>query len=122
MKKLITKTIFTAAALFALTGAAQANIIWDAPLAGAAASSAYHTQREPSYSQRGFDGGYALGRSDVRKLQKSLAEDGFYKGSIDGLWGGQTTQAILDYQGVNNKPLTGKLSANELREFGVRVR
>lgn len=122
MKTFTVKTFLVATALFALTGVAQANIIWDAPLAGAGASSAYHTQRESAYSQRGFDGGHVLGRSDVRKLQKSLAEDGFYKGSIDGLWGGQTTQAILDYQGVNNKPLTGKLSANELREFGVHVR
>lgn len=122
MKQLIAAAIFTTTALFALSTTAQASIIWDAPLAGAGVSSAYHTQTGPSYSQRGFDGGYVLGREDVRKLQKSLAQDGFYKGSIDGLWGGQTTQAILDYQSVNRKPLTGKLSVNELREFEVFVR
>lgn len=68
-----------------------------------------------------FDGGKALTKTDVKKLQRALSSRGFYKGSIDGLWGGQTTQAILDWQGATQQPLTGTVTLGTMRDLGVEV-
>ncbi len=62
-----------------------------------------------------------LSGSDVRKVQRSLASEGYYKGRIDGIWGKQTSQAILDYQRANLQPQTGVATVETLQEFGVRM-
>jgi peptidoglycan hydrolase-like protein with peptidoglycan-binding domain len=68
-----------------------------------------------------FEGNSILHRRDVMKLQRALASRGFYRGNIDGLWGGQTTQAILDYQGVHQQALTGTVTPDTLRDLGVQI-
>lgn len=68
-----------------------------------------------------FDGNATMGHNDVMKLQKALRARGYYHGKIDGLWGGQTTQAILDYQGANEQALTGTMTPATLTDLGVRV-
>ncbi|MDP2205972.1 MAG: peptidoglycan-binding domain-containing protein [Alphaproteobacteria bacterium] len=72
--------------------------------------------RHESYVIRGED----LSREDVRKVQTSLAREGFYRGKIDGIWGRSTSQAILDYQTVRYPGRTG-MTIHTLQEFGVRV-
>ena len=64
--------------------------------------------------------GKELGRSDVRKVQKSLAAEGFYHGKIDGIWGTETSQAILDYQTARH-PGETDMTVDTLQEFGVRM-
>lgn len=118
MKPVISKTCgLLALSLFCFTTPAPAEIIWDQPGAS--------TVKKPNSnfyrSTNNFEGGLTLGAADVRTLQKELSRQGFYKGSIDGKWGGQTSQAILDYQSVHEMPLTGKLSAVELQQFGIVV-
>lgn len=105
------KTI-SVAAFLSLTSAyaAAEEIVWDQP----SATPAYHQNFN-------FEGNSALYKSDVRKLQKALAEKGFYKGRIDGIWGGQTSQAVLDYQAVNQQALTGTVTVGTLRDLGVYV-
>lgn len=61
-----------------------------------------------------------LGRADVRKVQRSLTREGFYHGKIDGVWGRDTSQAILDYQ-VARHPGQTDVTADTLQEFGVRM-
>ena len=81
------------------------------------------------YSQSGTDhkqtvyglGGKDLERSDVRKVQRSLAAQGFYKGRIDGFWGEQTSEAILNYQTAHQQERTGTATVETLQEFGVRM-
>jgi hypothetical protein len=72
--------------------------------------------RNETYVIRGED----LSREDVRKVQTSLAREGFYRGKIDGIWGRSTSQAILDYQTVRYPGRTG-MTIHTLQEFGVRV-
>jgi peptidoglycan hydrolase-like protein with peptidoglycan-binding domain len=92
------------------------EIIWSQPAQTPAYSQA------PAYHENlNFEGNAALRKSDARKLQKALAAKGFYKGKIDGIWGAQTTQAILDYQAVNEQALTGTVTVGTLRDLGVYV-
>jgi peptidoglycan hydrolase-like protein with peptidoglycan-binding domain len=68
-----------------------------------------------------FTGNARLNKTDTRKLQQALKDRGFYKSTVDGIWGGQTTQAILDYQAVNMQPLTGTVNAGTLTDLGVYI-
>lgn len=72
--------------------------------------------RNESYVFRGED----LSRDDVRKVQTSLAREGFYRGRIDGVWGRSTSQAILNYQTARYPGRTG-MRVDTLQEFGVRM-
>jgi peptidoglycan hydrolase-like protein with peptidoglycan-binding domain len=45
----------------------------------------------------------------IREAQQELKDAGFYKGSIDGVLGQQTTEAIRDYQKSRGLPETGRL-------------
>lgn len=111
--------IIFAAALLCLTAtrAGAEEIIWDQP-----SSSAPARAPAPTYHQNlHFEGNSTMHRSDVRKMQQALAARGFYKAKIDGIWGGKTTQAILDYQAVHEQPLTGTVTVDTLRDLGVYV-
>lgn len=44
---------------------------------------------------------------DVKELQKKLAEQGHYKGVIDGMYGRQTKAAVTSYQKANNLTVDG---------------
>lgn len=112
------KYIALLVALFCLISSASfaEEIIWSQPAQTPAYSEA------PTYHENlNFEGNAALRKSDTRKLQKALAAKGFYKGKIDGIWGAQTTQAILDYQAVNEQALTGTVTVGTLRDLGVYV-
>ena len=107
------KTLFSASVAVLCMTAASGNaeeIIWKQP----SAMHGYHQNLH-------FEGNARLHRYDVRKLQKSLAERGFYRGRIDGVWGGRTTQAILDYQSVHGEPQTGTVTTETLRDLDVYV-
>lgn len=36
--------------------------------------------------------------SDVKNMQQALKEQGYYKGSVDGIWGNQTSSALSDFK------------------------
>lgn len=42
-------------------------------------------------------------------LQQDLKDAGYYKGSVDGIYGPQTTQAVEDLQKANDLPVTGTI-------------
>ncbi len=65
--------------------------------------------------------GDRLTRADVRKVQATLADQGYYRGAIDGIWGPQTSQAILAYQLSHDQRQTGTLTVDNLHEFGVQM-
>jgi hypothetical protein len=104
------KTILALSAMLTLAPAAsQAEIIWSQP---SIQNYQYNTH---------FRGNATLTRADVRKLQAELARRHYYKGPIDGIWGGRTTQALLDYQATHDLPLTGTLDRQTVRELGINV-
>jgi hypothetical protein len=104
--KCATLLLAVAGLLFLAPSTARAEILWDMPVA-----------KDPQPYYKGSHG--RLDRAEVMRLQRALAERGLYKGKIDGIWGGKTTQALLDYQSINNLPLTGSLSAETLYDFGI---
>jgi Putative peptidoglycan binding domain len=116
MKK--TLCAMVAAALLYAPSVKAEEIVWDQPQVQSAAPDAQYGLHE----NLNFEGNAKLKPKDVRKLQMSLREKGFYKGPIDGLWGGKTTQALLDYQGVNEQALTGTVTVGTLSDLGVNVR
>jgi Putative peptidoglycan binding domain len=56
---------------------------------------------------------YSLSMETRQQLQMSLRDRGLYFGSIDGLFGPQTQQAIRDYQILIDTRPTGELTAGE---------
>ena len=106
--KSIFKILFSCALLLAATAVARADdIVWKQPPA------------PPLHQNLHFEGNAVLDSTDVRQLQKALMKRNFYKGNIDGLWGPQTSQAVLDYQAVHQQPLTGTVTAGTLQDLGI---
>jgi peptidoglycan hydrolase-like protein with peptidoglycan-binding domain len=48
-------------------------------------------------------------RDDIKATQGRLAREGFYHGTIDGVWGPATASALSAYQTRHNLTATGKL-------------
>jgi hypothetical protein len=55
----------------------------------------------------------------VTVVQRELADQGFYNGRIDGIWGQRTTNAIRAYQDAHGQPLTGELSTRAINDMGI---
>jgi Putative peptidoglycan binding domain len=57
-----------------------------------------------------------LSTNDVRGLQQTLLDIGYWPGPIDGILGSRTRTAIRQYQGDENLPVTGWLDADTARK------
>jgi hypothetical protein len=53
--------------------------------------------------------GFDVSEADVMKAQKTLMRLGFYKGALDGQWGGGSRGALIDFQKSKGLPPTGLL-------------
>ncbi len=58
-------------------------------------------------------------RSSIKDVQSKLAKFGYYKGPIDGLYGSQTSKAVLGFQAKNNLA-SGGLTKETLNKLNVR--
>ena len=67
-------------------------------------------------------GGYHGGddHSIVSRVQERLAQDGYYKGAIDGVKGSRTYYAIRSYQREHNLPADGEINDRLLEQMGIR--
>ena len=70
--------------------------------------------RPPSYSDYGYSGG-----SSVSRVQRRLAEEGYYRGSADGIIGPVTRNAIADYQRDYRLAVTGRINDSLLVSLGL---
>ncbi len=61
----------------------------------------------------------ALDRGDVKKVQETLHDKGFYNGPVDGKMGHQTRAAIRQYQKSEDMPVTGRLDGKTADKLGV---
>ncbi len=59
----------------------------------------------------------SLCKDEIKKIQKKLTIDGYYSGSIDGLYGEQTKEALKQYQKNNNLVPDGYLSKELLEKI-----
>jgi hypothetical protein len=58
-------------------------------------------------------------RHDIKKVQESLRDKGYYHADVDGVLGSQTREAIRQYQKSENLPVTGRLDAETAGKLGV---
>lgn len=61
----------------------------------------------------------SLSQGDVKKVQKDLSDKGLYHGSVDGILGPATREAIREYQKSENLPSTGRLDEKTAGKLGV---
>ncbi len=61
----------------------------------------------------------AQDRGDIKKVQESLRDKGYYTASVDGRMGPQTREAISQYQKSENLPVTGRLDGETAGKLGV---
>jgi peptidoglycan hydrolase-like protein with peptidoglycan-binding domain len=60
-----------------------------------------------------------LHHQDIKKVQETLRDKGYYSGKIDGRIGPQTREGIRQYQKSENLPVTGHLDAETSGKLGV---
>ncbi len=60
-----------------------------------------------------------LQQGDVKKLQESLRDKGYYSGQVDGLIGPQTREGIRQYQKAENLQVTGHVDTETAGKLGV---
>jgi lipid-binding SYLF domain-containing protein len=76
-------------------------------------------EREPAVSAKKAEPVAASKKTDIMQAQKSLQEKGYYNGSIDGIIGPMTREAVRDYQKAENLPVNGQLDAQTTAKLGV---
>src|SRR5208337_5464135 len=59
-------------------------------------------------------------RTDVRKIQEALQDNGQYGAKVDGVFGLRTRASIRGFQKAENLPVTGQLDAQTAGKLGVR--
>jgi len=55
----------------------------------------------------------------VEATQEELAQQGYYKGPVDGVFGPTTRDAVAKYQTANQLNVTGSLSPDTMRSLGL---
>jgi peptidoglycan hydrolase-like protein with peptidoglycan-binding domain len=63
----------------------------------------------------------SLSKEQVREIQTKLNKDGFSSGHVDGIWGRDTDQAILDFQKAKKLPGHGELNQQTIADLGVKL-
>ncbi len=75
-----------------------------------------HSNMQPAYAavyQQGSRG------STVRTIQTKLKNWGYYKGSVDGIYGSKTKEAVKYFQRKNNLTVDGIAGAKTLKAMGI---
>jgi hypothetical protein len=71
------------------------------------------------YDQNAYDSSYAYADSSVAAAQERLAQQGYYRGEIDGIFGAATRRALMRYQSDHGLRVTGRLAVDTLRALGL---
>jgi peptidoglycan hydrolase-like protein with peptidoglycan-binding domain len=74
---------------------------------------------EPYYNRDGVSDGVPAADPNVRAVQQVLAKQGYYKGSVDGLYGRTTRDAVARYQSARKLTVTGTLTRQTLQSLGM---
>lgn len=76
-------------------------------------------------SSEGFSAAAALRRGDrgddVISVQKKLKNWGYYNGSVDGVFGAQTEDAVITFQRKNGLTADGVVGANTAKALGITL-
>jgi hypothetical protein len=72
------------------------------------------------YGQNAYDSSDPHTDSSVAAAQERLAQQGYYRGDIDGVLGPETSRAIARYQTEHGLRVTGLLTTDTLQALGLR--
>jgi hypothetical protein len=78
----------------------------------------YYTGVQPDYNTP-LDNAAPGPDPTIEAIQERLAQLGYYKGSVDGIFGPTTRDAVAKYQIDNQLDVTGSLSPDTLQSLGV---
>jgi peptidoglycan hydrolase-like protein with peptidoglycan-binding domain len=59
-------------------------------------------------------------KNEIKKLQETLRDKGYYRGKVDGVFGLRTRASIRVYQKAEQLPITGQLDIRTADGLGVR--
>jgi peptidoglycan hydrolase-like protein with peptidoglycan-binding domain len=62
-----------------------------------------------------------LSKEQIREIQMNLNKKGFSSGHVDGIWGRDTTEAVMNFQKAKNLPGKGELNNQTLSDLGVNL-
>ena len=80
----------------------------------------YYADVQPYYNNEGVDGTSVPAPDPaVSAVQARLVQLGYYTGSVDGIFGPQTRDALARYQIDSQLTVTGSLSPDTLQALGV---
>jgi hypothetical protein len=79
----------------------------------------YYADVEPYYNEDSVTDSVPGPDPTVKAIQTDLANLGYYKGSIDGLYGRTTRDAVARYQNARKLPVTGTLTRQTLKSLGA---
>lgn len=99
-------TIFALVGLFFFTGLVLARPVGSNAAVRPAGSAWQEPELRPS-------------RDLVKKIQRKLAEQGYYGGAIDGIIGPQTREALRNFQRAHRLPVTGHLDEATIAALGI---
>ena len=71
------------------------------------------------YGQGAYDSPEQYADSSLAGAQEQLAQQGYYRGEIDGIFGPETRRAIIRYQSDHGLRVTGSLNADTLHALGL---
>ena len=72
------------------------------------------------YGQSAYDSSVQYADSTVATVQEQLAQQGYYGGEIDGIFGAETRRAVVRYQSDHGLRVTGNLNGDTLQALGLR--
>lgn len=114
MKKSVKKSLFWATAALAIALPVTAGI-------GAATVYSAQTENQASVSAIAAASVLRQGSkgSDVKEMQRRLKNWGYYKGSVDGVFGAQTKAAVISFQKKNGLKADGIVGKATFKALGM---
>jgi hypothetical protein len=79
----------------------------------------YYADVEPYYYNENVYSNTPMVDPTVTAVEKQLTQLGYYSGPIDGIYGPLVRDAVAKYQIATNQDVTGSLSPETLRSFGL---
>jgi hypothetical protein len=79
----------------------------------------YYADSQPYDNTDSYNNGVPAADPTVETTQEELAQQGYYNGPVDGVFGPTTRDAVAKYQTANQLNVTGSLSPDTLQSLGL---
>jgi len=79
----------------------------------------YYADSQPYDNTDYYNNGVPAADPTVEATQEELAQQGYYNGPVDGIFGPTTRDAVAKYQIANQLNVTGSLSTDTLQSLGL---